>query len=99
MNPANKVQSPVTLPKTPRSARELQKLEYLSGKQLAELLGISESTVTLWRAQGKGPAWIKCGRSVRYARADVDAWLEQNRQGPLRCDTPGSGCDTARLAE
>ena len=26
-----------------------------------------------------GPKWIRIGRSIRYLREDLDAWLEQHR--------------------
>ena len=29
----------------------------------------------------RGPAFIKIGRSVRYLVEDLDAWLEEHRQG------------------
>ena len=33
-------------------------------------------TLAKWRVYGKGPQWIKMGRSVFYERRDVDAWIE-----------------------
>lgn len=74
MNPANDAQAYANEQNQPPR-------EFLTSRQLAELLGISESTAILWRMQGKGPAFIKVGRSVRYDRADVDAWLASNRIG------------------
>lgn len=49
--------------------------EYLDERRLCALLGISSVTATKWRANAKGPPFIRVGRLVRYRRSDVDAWL------------------------
>lgn len=49
--------------------------ELFDQSALAALLNRSESTLEKWRVRGEGPAFIKAGRSVRYRRRDVDAWL------------------------
>ncbi|AXT36243.1 MerR family transcriptional regulator [Phaeobacter sp. LSS9] len=35
-----------------------------------------------WRHRRIGPAFIKFGRRVKYAGADLNAWIEQNRVLP-----------------
>lgn len=50
------------------------------GKEVAEALGISNSQVTKLRFEGRGPAYVKMGRSVRYRWSDVDAWVAANTQ-------------------
>jgi predicted DNA-binding transcriptional regulator AlpA len=51
--------------------------QYLTAKQLGELIGINEITLGQWRHRNKGPTWIRLPgvRTIRYARADVEAWL------------------------
>lgn len=46
---------------------------------VARRLGLAEITLRKWRTQNRreGPAWIKCGKSVRYREADIEAWLER----------------------
>lgn len=56
--------------------------DYLSDRDLADELGIPERTPGQWRYLGRGPAFIKVGRHVRYRRADVDAWLASNTHQP-----------------
>jgi excisionase family DNA binding protein len=52
--------------------------EYLTVKQLAELLQVPVSTVYAWRHLGVGPRGIRLsGRHVRYRRSDVEAFLEE----------------------
>jgi excisionase family DNA binding protein len=50
--------------------------QFLSVGDLAALLGVSRSTVYEWRYTGNGPRGIRIGRQVRFARSDVEAWLE-----------------------
>jgi len=33
----------------------------------------------IWRSTGKGPAYLKLGPLVRYAKSDLDAWLEARK--------------------
>lgn len=51
--------------------------DLLTGKQLAEKLGTTANTLAYWRYMGRGPRFIKTGRSVRYRAADVEAWLDE----------------------
>ena len=54
-----------------------------STKQAAEYVGCSASLLNHLRIEGyakdgmAGPKFIRIGRSVRYLREDLDAWLEQ----------------------
>lgn len=59
---------------------------FLREREAAEYLGVSRS----WLAQGRirgseldTPPYLKLGRSVRYDRDDLDAWLEQRRRGSV----------------
>ena len=58
--------------------------ELISPAQLAAELGIPTQTVYRWRTEGKGPRGRRIGRHVRFARHDVDAWLES-----VADDVPG----------
>ncbi|MEN6478127.1 MAG: helix-turn-helix domain-containing protein [Anaerolineales bacterium] len=49
----------------------------LNVKQVAQYLQLKESTIYSWAQDGKIPA-IKIGRTWRFRRADLDAWLEQH---------------------
>lgn len=41
----------------------------------AEMLGLSRGTLANWRAEGRGPRYIKSGRQILYRVKDLDAWL------------------------
>lgn len=57
--------------------------DYLDTENAAAFLGVRPGTMEIWRCNGEGPAFLKVGRVVRYKRADLIAWLEAGRQGPL----------------
>jgi predicted DNA-binding transcriptional regulator AlpA len=51
----------------------------LTSSQVAEVLGVSPSTLCRWRAQGVGPRVYWLGKaSPRYREDDILAWLERN---------------------
>ena len=47
----------------------------LDNEGAAEFLGVSPTTLPRWRWSGIGPAYLKIGRSIRYRRVDLEAWL------------------------
>jgi predicted DNA-binding transcriptional regulator AlpA len=51
-------------------------LELLTTKDLSKLWGIAEITLRIWRLNGCSPRYVKLGRSVKYRRIDVEAWLD-----------------------
>jgi len=52
---------------------------YLSEQQVAEITGISHTTLQQHRWQGKGLPYSKLGRSVRYLERDVFEYMEKHR--------------------
>lgn len=50
--------------------------EMLNEYQLAEFLNMSVKSLRGWRLFRKGPKFVKIGRTVRYRRKDVEAWLD-----------------------
>tara|TARA_Y100001968_G_C19321546_1_gene699541 strand:- start:245 stop:469 length:225 start_codon:yes stop_codon:yes gene_type:complete len=56
----------------------------LKSKEFANLIGIHEDNVRKSRSTGyllgrKAPAHLKLGRSVRYKREDILAWIDEAR--------------------
>ena len=45
----------------------------------ADFLGLSKKTLEAYRLRGGGPAYFKMGR-IRYAEAELLAWLESRRR-------------------
>ncbi|MGV9672467.1 MULTISPECIES: helix-turn-helix transcriptional regulator [unclassified Gordonia (in: high G+C Gram-positive bacteria)] len=50
-------------------------MDLLNTKQAAEYVGLAFQTMSNMRWRGDGPAYVKMGRTVRYRRADLDAWV------------------------
>ena len=50
-------------------------------KDVADLLGISETTVRRWLAEGKIPAY-RLNRQYRFSRTEIEDWLLQQRLNP-----------------
>jgi predicted DNA-binding transcriptional regulator AlpA len=54
--------------------------EALSERDVAKLLKLSRSTLRKWRRQGMGPRYFRLGRSIRYFRPDVQAFVESGER-------------------
>jgi excisionase family DNA binding protein len=51
--------------------------DLLTTAQAAECLGMTEATLATWRStRRRDVPYVKVGRSVRYRRCDLEAWLE-----------------------
>jgi predicted DNA-binding transcriptional regulator AlpA len=48
---------------------------YLTPKEAAAYIRSSASTLAKKRLFGGGPRYLKIGQSVRYLKADLDAWM------------------------
>ncbi|SHN73529.1 helix-turn-helix transcriptional regulator [Bradyrhizobium erythrophlei] len=46
-------------------------------KDAARFLSMSFRTLQAWRSEGKGPPYLKLGRSIRYRMSDLLAWIEK----------------------
>lgn len=56
---------------------------HLKPTAVAELLGISQRTLSRWHALRVGPARCKVGRTVLYRRDAIETWLEANETQPV----------------
>ena len=52
----------------------------LSEKEAARFLSMSYRTLQSWRSAGEGPSYLKLGRSIRYRRSDLLAWVDESQQ-------------------
>ncbi|AYY11352.1 DNA-binding protein [Actinobacteria bacterium YIM 96077] len=53
--------------------------EYLTTREVAELLRTSESTLRFWRHIDRGPNSFRIGKRVLYDRRDVEQFIEDAR--------------------
>jgi excisionase family DNA binding protein len=49
----------------------------LSDKEACEYLAMNRGYLAKARVTGESPVFLKIGRSVRYRKSDLDAWLSQ----------------------
>lgn len=56
----------------------------LEASEVAEVLGITEGTLAVWRVTGRyNLPYVKSGRLVRYRQADVDAFIAERTKGSV----------------
>jgi len=60
-----------TVPDTPHADDEL-----LTIQEVAHVVRVPVATLRYWRHLGTGPRSFRIGRSVRYWRTEVFAWLD-----------------------
>jgi hypothetical protein len=64
-------------------AMQISPDELLSTEATAAELHIQPGTLTTWRASGRGPNYVKVGRSIFYRRADIAEWLGAQHRQPV----------------
>ena len=68
----------------------------LTEREVAELLGLSVATLRAWRHRGKGPRFLRLGRSVRYLPSDVADFV---RASAVDTTSVSSSDDDSELGE
>lgn len=53
--------------------------EYIDTDAVAQLTGISRSTLEKWRLRDDRIPFCKAGRSVRYSVAEVRSWMNERQ--------------------
>jgi predicted DNA-binding transcriptional regulator AlpA len=66
---------PATSPHSGVFPDYLEKI-YLTQREVAEHLRLSERTLERHRVAGTGPAFVKLGRRVVYRREDIERWAD-----------------------
>jgi hypothetical protein len=61
-----------------RKKMENLKKNWLNPKEVQEEYGFNVSTLAQWRMRNKHLAYSKIGRKIRYKRADIEAFLNDN---------------------
>jgi DNA-binding transcriptional MerR regulator len=47
--------------------------------EVAKILRVNPSTISVWRREGVGPPWVKVGGRFRYPEAKLLSWIEQEQ--------------------
>jgi predicted DNA-binding transcriptional regulator AlpA len=56
-------------------------------EEAAAFLGLKPSTLAAWRHQGRGPRYLKIGRSCFYLERDIETWLNEQAVIPIPKDS------------
>lgn len=74
----------------PRPGSPPDLVALLTPAQVGQYLGVPLGTLANWRYQGRGPAFIRFGRHVRYRATDIAVWVDRQRPDrPLPGSVPG----------
>lgn len=65
------------------------KTHLMTTKEAAAFLDLKPNTLVKWRQRGEGPPFVRLGANVRYAEADLRAYIEGNRVFPVTLAMPG----------
>jgi predicted DNA-binding transcriptional regulator AlpA len=67
----------------------------LDERESAHYIDMSTAYLRLCRRENRGPAFVRVGRTVRYLRKDLDAWLTRHRvetrESFVHDNAPGRG--------
>jgi hypothetical protein len=63
--------------------QDLGEYALLTEEEAAGSLRNSVRTLQAWRLKSVGPPFIRVGRSIRYRRGDIKAWIKLNTCGVL----------------
>ena len=57
-----------------------QQEQHLTTREVADRYRVKRGTLAMWRVRGKGPCFIKVGRTVLYPIKDVEAFERRQRR-------------------
>jgi len=52
-------------------------------EEAAVIIGVKPTTLAMWRHKGRGPTYLKIGRSCFYRESDIEAWLDSQAVVPI----------------
>ena len=70
------------------NAPSLTKTPTLTEADAAKYVGFTAAALRVWRRRGRGPAYVRASRSIRYRQDDLDAWLAAHRVETQDSRTP-----------
>lgn len=59
----------------------------LTEEEVSRRLSISKAALRKWRASGKGPGFMRCGRMIRYIESELERWIEERIVEPVAQET------------
>jgi transcriptional regulator with XRE-family HTH domain len=56
-------------------------------EEAAAIIGVKPATLSMWRHKGRGPRYLKIGRSCFYLERDIETWLNEQAVIPIPKDS------------
>jgi hypothetical protein len=53
-------------------------LQLLNEQETSRLLHVSKACLRRWRRENRGPAYVRCGRCIRYSLAALQLYIFKN---------------------
>lgn len=63
--------------------------EFLTPEQVSQNYNLSKSTLAKWRMINKNLPFAKIGKSVRYRKSDIEAFMESQTVSPVNAVAGG----------
>ncbi|MBK9145149.1 MAG: helix-turn-helix domain-containing protein [Candidatus Melainabacteria bacterium] len=71
-------------PQKSKPKREYSSTDLLSRREAAEVLGVSEQTLAVWKCTGRYDLpYVKIGKLVKYRKADLDRFIDGRKHESL----------------
>lgn len=58
---------------------DLDQVKYIDEYEASRVTGFAVQSLRNWRHLGRGPSYVKIGRSIRYSLFGLIEWMEQHR--------------------
>jgi predicted DNA-binding transcriptional regulator AlpA len=52
-------------------------------EEAAAIIGVKPTTLAMWRHKGRGPRYLKVGRSCFYRESDIESWFDAQAVIPV----------------
>jgi excisionase family DNA binding protein len=59
-----------------RISEAMNTKQAMTTKEATDYLGVSPTTLAVWRSRDKGPRYYRMGGFIRYRKEDLDAFVE-----------------------
>jgi hypothetical protein len=83
VSPQTEQPTPVMLPvvPSPHAQSTLDEIvidghRFISERRVVEVLAAAKRTLQRWRAENKGPPWVKVGRKIFYDEDKLKSWMQ-----------------------
>jgi predicted DNA-binding transcriptional regulator AlpA len=67
----------INVPHHTKNVKHAEPDRLLKQSDVGEFLSMSPTTLEQWRLKGKGPRWVRIGRSVRYPLSELQNFIDE----------------------